>query len=162
MTSQCFTIERIDVTSTGSFDDAVTTFEKSVPPADVALFTRLVESRASKSEIAAAVQRTQGDLQLMVFAKISQGALTSLLGTPKKLIVYLIGNPLIANRMFERHRGAGLYAPLRVCLYEDATGAAHFVYDQPSSLLGPFEDAPKACRACRVFNRGPAGRNTRS
>jgi len=40
-----------------------------------------------------------------------------------------------------RHRlAAGLYAPLRVFLYEDEKGNAVFEYDQPSSLFGQFDD----------------------
>ena len=35
---------------------------------------------------------------------------------------------------------AGLYAPLRVILYEDASRRAIFAYDLPSSLFGQFGD----------------------
>jgi uncharacterized protein (DUF302 family) len=141
MTTHRFTVERIDVTTKGSFEQVTAAFEKNVPTVDMAMLTRLAESRSSAGEIQAAVARAQGDLEFMIFAKIAQGPLTSLLGTPKKLIVYLIGNPVIANRMFERNRAAGLYAPLRVSLYEDPSGTVHFAYDRPSSLLGSFEDA---------------------
>lgn len=34
----------------------------------------------------------------------------------------------------------GLYAPLRVVLYEDDSGRAVFEYDLPSTLLGQFAD----------------------
>jgi uncharacterized protein (DUF302 family) len=38
-----------------------------------------------------------------------------------------------------RHRLAGgLYAPLRIFLYEDENGASIFEYDKPSSLFGQF------------------------
>jgi uncharacterized protein (DUF302 family) len=141
MTSHRFTVERIDVTTKGSFEQATAAFERNVPTVDVAMLTRLAESQSSAGEIKAAVARAQGDLEFMIFAKIPQGPLTSLLGTPKKLSVYLIGNPVMANRMFERNRGAGLYAPLRVSLYEDQAGTVHFAYDRPSSLLGSFDDA---------------------
>ncbi|HUB10239.1 MAG TPA: DUF302 domain-containing protein [Myxococcales bacterium] len=141
MSSHRFMVERIDVTTERSFEEATLALEQIVPPVDPAVFSRLVEAHASSSEVAAAVRRAQGELELMTLAKISQGSLTSLLGTAKKLNVYLVGNPLIANRMFERHRGTGLYAPLRVALYEDPAGVAHFAYDRPSSLLGSFGDA---------------------
>ena len=136
-----FTVERIDVTTKGSFEQATAAFEKDVPTADMTVLARLVEAKSSPGEIQAAVAQMQGDLEFMVLAKVSQGSLASLLGTPKKLSVYLIGNPVIANRMFERNRGAGLYAPLHVSLYEDPSGTVHFAYDRPSSLLGSFEDA---------------------
>jgi uncharacterized protein (DUF302 family) len=35
---------------------------------------------------------------------------------------------------------AGLYAPLRVMLYEDSEGHAWFEYDRPSTLFGQFGD----------------------
>ena len=35
---------------------------------------------------------------------------------------------------------AGLYAPLRIILYEDEKGRAVFEYDLPSSLFGQFAD----------------------
>jgi hypothetical protein len=141
MTTHRFTVERIDVTTQRSFEGAMAAFEAHVPAADTTLFTRLVEAHASAGEIQAAIARMQGDLEFIVLAKLVQGSLASLLGTPKKLAVFLIGNPVIANRMFERNRGAGLYAPLRVSLYEDPSGMVHFAYDRPSSLLGSFEDA---------------------
>jgi uncharacterized protein (DUF302 family) len=141
MPAQRFTVERIDVTTKRTFEQATAAFEENVPAVDMGVLTRLAESQASVDEIRAAVARSQGDLELMVFAKVPQGSLTSLLGTPKKLSVYLIGNPVIANRMFERNRGAGLYAPVRVSFYEDQSGTVHFAYDRPSSLLGSFEDA---------------------
>jgi hypothetical protein len=40
-----------------------------------------------------------------------------------------------------RHRlAAGLYASLRVFLYEDEKGGSVFEYDKPSSLFGQFDD----------------------
>jgi hypothetical protein len=54
---------------------------------------------------------------------------------------YEIGNPLTAESMTRHLLAAGLYAPLRVILYEDAaTRRAIFEYDLPSSLFGQFGD----------------------
>ena len=40
-----------------------------------------------------------------------------------------------------RHNvAAGLYAPLRVLLYEDEQGRTCLEYDKPSSLFGQFND----------------------
>jgi uncharacterized protein DUF302 len=141
MKTHRFTVERVDVTTSRSFDEATTILEAVVPPVDTSTLTHLVESSASAGDVRAAVARMQGELELMAFAKVTQGALTSLLGMPKKLNTYLVGNPIIANRMFERNLAAGLYAPLRVSLFEDSRGTVHFVYDRPSSVFASFEDA---------------------
>jgi Domain of unknown function DUF302 len=77
---------------------------------------------------------------------------------------YEIGNPLTAERMTRHVLAAGLYAPLRVALYEDESGQAIFEYDLPSSLFGQFGDervtegwAGIGCRA-----RGAAAGRERS
>ena len=38
--------------------------------------------------------------------------------------------------MTQHELAAGLYAPLRVMLYENTAGTATFEYDQPSALFG--------------------------
>ena len=56
------------------------------------------------------------------------------------MTTYLIGNPVLANRMFEQHPEVGLYAPLRASIYEDCEGRSYFTYDRPSTLLCQFEN----------------------
>src|SRR5262249_32366286 len=58
---------------------------------------------------------------------------------PRKAIQYLVGNPLIALQMTRRNLGAGLYAPLRVLIYEE-DGKTFVEYDKASSLFGQFKD----------------------
>jgi hypothetical protein len=56
-------------------------------------------------------------------------------------VQYLLGNPLFAVRMTQHDVRAGLYAPLRVLVYEDEGGKTCVEYDSPSSLFGQFGDA---------------------
>jgi uncharacterized protein (DUF302 family) len=49
-------------------------------------------------------------------------------------------NPHTASKMTRHRLQAGLYAPLRVMLYEDETGGSIFEYDKPSSLFGQNGD----------------------
>jgi uncharacterized protein (DUF302 family) len=53
--------------------------------------------------------------------------------------VYYIGNVLSAVAMTRENFGAGLYAPLRVAVYEDENGTT-FEYDKPSTLFAQFHD----------------------
>ncbi len=91
---------------------------------------KTIAPRVSAQEIEKTIQTMVGDLGFMILAKIDQGPLVSLLGKAKKMSVYLIGNPMLANRMYEQHPGVGLSAPLRAAIYED--------YDRPSTLLEQF------------------------
>ena len=78
--------------------------------------------------------------KLWIFLVRDHGALTAADGQTSKAMQYEIGNPLTAERMTRHVLAAGLYAPLRVILYEDASGRAIFEYDLPSSLFGQFGD----------------------
>jgi uncharacterized protein (DUF302 family) len=136
-----FESERIEVVSKRSFAETIAVLERKIPAADPATFAQLVNSRATAAQVEETVQTMAGDLGFVTLAKIDQGPLVSLLGKPKKMTVYLIGNPVLANRMFEHHPAVGVYAPLRVAIYEDYAGVTHFTYERPSSLLTQFNNA---------------------
>ena len=76
----------------------------------------------------------------MLFGTMDHGALLSIFGVKTKAIQYVLGNPLIAIQMTQHNLAAGLYAPLRVLVYEDDRGRTCLEYDKPSSLFGQFND----------------------
>ena len=86
MTVSHFEVDRIDVTSSRPYSDALAIFEKKVPPADGAILIRLATTRANPREIEDAVRAMTGELELISFARLEQGPLVSLLGKPKKMI----------------------------------------------------------------------------
>lgn len=59
-------------------------------------------------------------------------------GEPKPVTEYFIGNILSAVEMTSVHYGSGLYAPLRIVLYENAAGGSTVEYDLPSSQLRQY------------------------
>lgn len=93
--------------------------------------------RGEKEKVASARREWP---KLWLFLARNHGALTAADGRNSKAIQYEIGNPLTAERMTRHVLAAGLYAPLRVVLYEDESGRAIFEYDLPSSLFGQFGD----------------------
>jgi hypothetical protein len=78
--------------------------------------------------------------KLWLFLVRNHGELTAADGLTSKGMQYEIGNPLTAEQMTRHAIAAGLYAPLRVILYEDESGKVIFEYDLPSSLFGQFGD----------------------
>jgi len=78
--------------------------------------------------------------ELSIFLFRDHGSLLRIAGEARKAVQYEIGNPLTASKMTRHQLAAGLYAPLRVLLYEDQGGGSVFEYDQPSSLFGQFRD----------------------
>ena len=108
--------------------------ERSVPQLDHAIAAALAsgdEQRATEVERAAS---------LFIFLKRDHGALLQVTGQPGKALQYEIGNPHTASKMTRHRLAAGLYAPLRVFLYEDETGGSIFEYDRPSSFFGQYGD----------------------
>jgi uncharacterized protein (DUF302 family) len=74
----------------------------------------------------------------MLFGTQNHGALLRLAGQKRKAVQYVVGNPLFALQMTQHDVRAGLYAPLRVLIYENEDGKTCVEYDKPSSLFGQF------------------------
>jgi hypothetical protein len=131
-----FLVEHRILRCSRSFDLVHDALVASVP----ALRPELAEmlARGERAEIEAA-RRTLPKLWL--FVGRDHGSLTAADGLKSKARQYEIGNPLTAERMTRHRLAAGLYAPLRVILYENGRGRAVFEYDLPSSLFGQFGDA---------------------
>ena len=92
---------------------------------------------------AAAEKRLQdaaGEEGLMLFNLQDHGKLLNIFGAPQKAKQYVLGNPLIAITMTRHDIRAGLYAPLRLFVYETGSHAIRVEYDQPSSLFGQFNN----------------------
>ncbi len=94
------------------------------------------------------VEKTRAKLETMVgpsgfmlFETSDHGSLLRLVGQKKKAIQYLVGNPLFAIQMTQHDIRAGLYAPLRVLLYENEHGKTCVEYDKACSLFGQFGNA---------------------
>jgi hypothetical protein len=118
-----------------SFERVHDALVRAVPALDPGLATILARGERQKVEAA------RRDLpKLWMFSMRDHGSLDAADGLRAKAMQYEIGNPLTAERMTRYHLAAGLYAPLRVVLYEDDKGLAAFEYDLPSSLFGQFGD----------------------
>ena len=117
------------------FDEVHRALIDSVPALKPEVSAMLV--RGEKEKVAVARRDWP---KLWLFLVRNHGELTAVDGLNSKGMQYEIGNPLTAERMTRYSLAAGLYAPLRVMLYEDESGKAIFEYDLPSSLFGQFGD----------------------
>jgi hypothetical protein len=119
-------VEHIAIETTKKFAEVEATLESRVPQLDPAMAAALAngnELRATELERGA---------QLFIFLKRE---LLQVTGRPRNALQYEIGNPHTASKMTRHSLAAGLYAPLRVILYEDETGGSILEYDRPSSLF---------------------------
>ena len=88
-----------------------------------------------KSEL----NRIQGDAGLVVFSVATHGDWLRIIDLRTRNAVQLvIGNVLVSTQMTRHELAAGLYAPLRIVVYENMTGTATVEYDRPSTLFGQY------------------------
>ncbi len=77
---------------------------------------------------------------MMVMAEANQGKMLSMTGLSLKATLFVVGNPTVGKQLFEQDHGVGLYVPLRVFAYADASGKTFVSYDRPSALLAQFQN----------------------
>ena len=134
VTRRVLQVEHVKIETAKKFAEVEAALERSVPQLDPAIREALAngdEQRATDLERGA---------PLFIFLKRDHWSLLQVVGRPRKALQYEIGNPHTASKMTRHRLPAGLYAPLRVFLYEDEKGGSVFEYDKPSSLFGQFDD----------------------
>jgi uncharacterized protein (DUF302 family) len=134
------TIEHVRVTADKPFDKVRKAFEEQLGQFDPEAYKSLAEGE-DPDKVRKKIEAMAGPSGFMLFRTSDHGALLRLVGQKKKALQYLVGNPLFAVQMTQRDIRAGLYAPLRVLLYENGEGKVCVEYDKPSSLFGQFENA---------------------
>ena len=128
-------VEHVRIEVAKPFEAVKSALEALVPPLDPAIPEAL-----RQGDIVRANEALQRGPELAIFGARDHGGLLRTAGLARKAIQYEIGNPLTATRMTRHRLSAGLYAPLRILLYENDAGGAVFEHDRPSSLFGQFGD----------------------
>jgi uncharacterized protein (DUF302 family) len=135
MTKWTIAVEHVRIESTKSFADVRAALERSVPHLDPGVLKALADGDAARINR----EKEQGP-ELSIFLIRDHGALLKITGEARHALQYDIGNPITASLMTTHQLAAALYPPIRVVLYENATGHGVFEYDQPSTTFGQFGD----------------------
>jgi uncharacterized protein (DUF302 family) len=136
-------VQHVTVQSNHDFSATIQRFEKQLGTFDPGVIEILAEDPGRHTdEVRSKLQAMEGPSCFMRFGPVqNHGLLLPLVGkAAAKARQYVIGNPLFAVEMTRHDLRAGLYAPLRVLVYEDRQGATCLEYDLPSSLFGQFND----------------------
>lgn len=130
------TIQHTCVPTGLSYEAAIRAFEREVGHLDPAVTQRLVERKASWSEIEREIGKIGGTHGLMIIERADLGRVASLSGQQKRCLLYLVGNPVIANRIISIDLRGCFYVPFRVALYDHGSPEGAMVaFDRPSSSL---------------------------
>ena len=131
-------MDRLEIAVAAPFEDFRARFERAVPPIDPDAMTELVERGAAWSEMEAAVA-ARAPHGFLLYATI-EGSLLALAGHRAPAVEYLMGNHVIAERMFRHQPDTLLYAPLRILLRGTDEGRTLFVLDRPGTVFAGLGD----------------------
>jgi uncharacterized protein (DUF302 family) len=134
------TVDHVRVVADKPIDKVAKAFEQQMGQFDPEVYQSLTAGE-NPDKVKAKLEALVGPSGFMLFRTSDHGALLRLVGQKKKAIQYLVGNPLFAVQMTQHDVRAGLYAPLRVLIYENDQGKTCIEYDRPSSLFGQFGNA---------------------
>ncbi len=134
------TIEHIHVETKKSFGEVTSALVARMGRFDPDVYEDL-RTGAAPEAVRIRLEGMMGTSGFMLFQTTDHGVLLRLPGQTRKAVQYILGNPLFAVQMTQYEIPAGLYAPLRVLIYEDARGNTCIEYDKPSTLFGQFGNA---------------------
>jgi uncharacterized protein (DUF302 family) len=86
----------------------------------------------------------------MRFLTNDHGAWMFRVGVEARIRSYIIGNPLIAQTMIIHDPAVGLNVPIRVVIYQTASGETCLAYDLPSSLMSRLNNDEVSAAAIKL------------
>jgi hypothetical protein len=146
-----FTVQHCEHASPRPFEAVVAAFEAELGSVeDPATIPREVAAATSQADFEDRIRAYEGRSGFMRFLTNDHGAWMSWMGTKAKIRSYIIGNPLIAQTMISHDPGVGLNVPIRVVIYQAASGETRLGYDLPSSLMSRLHNDDVSAAAFKL------------
>jgi uncharacterized protein (DUF302 family) len=150
---QTFEGKRVRFESTRSFDEVLLNLRKVVGTATPQKVITQEASGGSREQFEKAIQSQVGESDFMLFFEIDHGDWLPVFGIQRKVVRWILGNPLLAITMIRHDITAGLFVPVELLLVANESGDGSTVmYDLPSSLMA-VERNPALRNAARVLDR---------
>ncbi|GAA1844118.1 hypothetical protein [Asanoa iriomotensis] len=127
---------RLRIPVDAPFADFRRRYETAVPAVDYDTVNGLIAGKADWSEVTAQVDAA-APWGFLRYWSSDDGPLMRLAHDPGECVVYLMGNHVLAERMYRFDQAAMMYAPLRPMIASRA-GETHFIIEQPSATFGSF------------------------
>jgi Domain of unknown function DUF302 len=128
-------VRRAAIDTPSAYDDLRKRYRELVPALDRDRIAQFARQGAPWSEVVADA-RAMAPFDFFIFWEMDVTETMRLAGNTARCTEYLMGNHVIAERMFREDPTAMLYVPLRTLIYapQDDAGST-FVVEQPSSIL---------------------------
>ena len=146
-----FTVQHCEHVSRRSFEAVVAAFEAELGSVeDPAIIPREVAAATGRADFEARIRAYEGRSGFMRFLTNDHGAWMSRMDVQARIRSYIIGNPLIAQTMITHDPAVGLNVPVRVVIYQTASGEARLAYDLPSSLMSRLHNDDVSAAALKL------------
>ena len=133
---QPFEGKRVRFESTRSFDEVLLNLRKLVGTATPQKVNQQASGGGSREQFEKAIQSQVGESDFMLFFEIDHGDWLPVFGIQRKVVRWILGNPLLAITMIRHDITAGLFVPVELLLVANESGDGSTVmYDLPSSLM---------------------------
>jgi hypothetical protein len=147
---QAFEARRVRVESARPFEDVLQNLQTLVGQTMIPQGSPEEQASApTREQFEQAIQSQVGESDFTLFFAMDYGHWLPLYGIQRKVMRWILGNPLIAITMIRHDITASLFAPVELLLVENESGGGSTViYDLPSSLMviGPNPDLLAAAR----------------
>ena len=130
-------VRRLEVRADLPFEELRARYETAVPPFEPSHFFADRPDHPGW----AAVEKITGERAPHGFLRYWRSEVDPMMrlaGHERRCTTYLMGNHVVAERMYRHDPGIMLYAPLRVTLYEDHDDLPWLSVDQPSTRFSSF------------------------
>ena len=158
MSQNAFSIEpfeakRVRVKSARSFEEVLLNLRKVVGKMPTKQGnTQELREAPTRERFEHVIQSQMGESDFLLFFHVDYGQWLPLFGIQRKVMRWILGNPLIAITMIRHDITASLFAPVELLLLENESGhGSTVIYDLPSSLM-VIEPNPALLAAARVLD----------
>ena len=150
---QPFEARRMRVESARSFEEVLLNLQKVVGKTTIPQGSPMAQgSVPTREQFEQAIQQEVRESDFTLFFSMDYGHWLPLFGIQRKVMRWILGNPLIAITMIRHDITASLFAPVELLLVENESGeGSRVIYDLPSSLM-VIEPNPPLLAAARVLD----------
>ena len=151
---QSFEARRVRVESTRSFEEVLLNLQQVVGKTTIPQGSPQEPGEVpTREQFEQAIQSQVGESDFTLFFAMDYGQWLPLFGIQRKVMRWILGNPLIAITMIQHDITASLFAPVELLLVENESGeGSTVIYDLPSSLM-VIEPNPALLAAARVLDQ---------
>lgn len=136
--SRLVSVEHVSIRSSLTFAQVKSNLEARIQRYPARIAAMLADGDAARARVE--LEQLAAPTGLTILNSLNHGNALAMAGGQRNVIQYGIGNVLTATEMTRHRLAAGLYAPIRVVLYEDSRGSTSIEYDRPSSNFALFGD----------------------